>query len=155
MGFLKPKKKKKKNELENELKKGGKETKKVKGLREDSNKDKQEGKKKTKGKEQGNKKESNFKGLDRGQIVSEVWNTYARKWKLRRGWVTVTKSGRLVIVNPHMHQYPQGYKEGKKGRQLGGKTTPAGGAGSRETTPTQFTPVELLIDSKQKAKCRV
>ena len=160
MGFLKPKRKKErkqqdkninnKERKEEKLNKLGEETKEKhldtnKKTRKDSNKQKQ----------QRERKESKFKGMDRSQVISEIWQTYARKWKLRRGWVTVSKTGKVIIVNPHLHQYPQTFKEAKKGKTTGRlEKTPT--ITTKHQQPSQdLTQIDLMLDVKQKAKCRI
>jgi hypothetical protein len=157
MGFLKPKKtQKKKKHLEEELKKkpetGQELSKKNKQLTQIHTK---EDKKKKEESGQKGKSEKKFSGMDKGQMVSEIWNSYARRWKLRRGWVTVTKSGRVVVVNPHLHQYPQAFKEKQKAGRLPKSEKPI--SGNRHSGQPEYTmsSTELLMDAKQKAICRI
>lgn len=55
------------------------------------------------------KKQRQKSGKSREEVAKEIWQK-GRQNKLRRGWITVTKTGRVVIVQPHMHEYPHGRK---------------------------------------------
>jgi hypothetical protein len=66
-------------------------------------------------------KKQKKKGVDRSQVAKQIWQEKARVVKLRRGWITVNKKGQVVIIPPHLHEYPHG-KEKPKGAGVSKKS---------------------------------